>query len=308
MRKLIIDTDTASDDAVALIMALKSKDIQIEAITTVAGNVPVNVATRNALATIEVAGDKRPPVYVGADKPLVRDLFTSTFVHGADGMGDKDLIHPTIKEESGYAVDKILEIVEKNANDIEIVSIGPVTNIALAILKDRKIMSKVSRIYSMGTAGMGKGNITPVAEFNVIVDAEAYKIMMDSKIPITIIGYDMCVAGALSSQEVTLLKNSGNKVGEFVIETNQSSLDFTQDRHNEDIMIIADSVAMGVYLWRDVVIKSKSASCYVCVIDPPTYGQVIIDDDIEIRNSNAALCEQLNATLFKERMIDLLLS
>lgn len=109
MRKFIIDTDTGSDDAVAIIMALKSPDVKAEAMTTVCGNVPLEQATKNGLMTIEVANGQKPPLYAGAAKPLMRDLVTSVSVHGEDGMGDCDLIHPTIVPENKHAVDAILE-------------------------------------------------------------------------------------------------------------------------------------------------------------------------------------------------------
>ncbi|MCT6817642.1 MAG: nucleoside hydrolase, partial [Lysinibacillus fusiformis] len=128
MRKLIIDTDTGSDDAVALIMALKSTNLKVEAITTVCGNVPIELATKNALMTIEVANGQKPPLYVGAAKPLMRDLVTAVNVHGEDGMGDCHLIHPTLLPESKHAVDAILELIENNPGEVEIVTIGPVTN------------------------------------------------------------------------------------------------------------------------------------------------------------------------------------
>ena len=196
MRKIIIDTDCGSDDAVALMMALKSESVQIEAITTVCGNVPLELATKNALMTIEITNAQMPPLFVGASKPLMRDLVTAVNVHGEDGMGDIDLIHPSLIPEKEHAVDAIVRIVESCPNEIEIVTIGPATNIALAIMKAPLIMQKVKHIYSMGTAGFGRGNTTPVAEFNVYVDAEAYDIMLRSNIPLTIIGFDVCLGDA----------------------------------------------------------------------------------------------------------------
>jgi purine nucleosidase len=120
MRKLIIDTDTGSDDAVALIMALKSANVKVEAITTVCGNVPLELATKNALMTIEVANGQEPPLYIGAAKPLMRDLVTAVNVHGEDGMGDCNLINPTLLPETKHAVDAILDIIENNPGEIEI--------------------------------------------------------------------------------------------------------------------------------------------------------------------------------------------
>lgn len=182
LRKLIIDTDTGSDDAVALMMALLSDNIEVIGITTVCGNVPLDLATKNALMTSEIC-NSQVPIFAGADKPLFRNLVTAVNVHGNDGMGDCDLIHPTTKPANGHAVDFILETVKSNPDQIEIVALGPVTNIALAILKEPETMKKVKHIWSMSTGGFGPGNTTPVAEFNVFVDAESFSALLNSEIP-----------------------------------------------------------------------------------------------------------------------------
>ena len=258
MRKIIIDTDCGSDDAVALIMALKSDRIKVEAVTTVCGNVSLDLATKNTLMTIEIVNSETPPVYIGSEKPLYRDLVTAVNVHGEDGMGDCNLINPTIKAENKYAVDAILDIVENNPGEIEIVTIGPVTNIAKAILRAPEKIKKVKHIYSMGTSGFGFGNTTPVAEFNVYVDAEAYKIMLDSGIPITIIGFDVCLGdAALTKNEMELLLNSGKEEAIFSVKCNRSLLDYNLRTCGGYFVDLPDAVAMGVVLWDDIVTEAK---------------------------------------------------
>lgn len=316
MRKIIIDTDTGSDDAVALIMALKSKNIKVEAITTVCGNVPLDLATKNALMTIEITKGQIPPLYIGAAKPLVRDLVTAVNVHGKDGMGDCNLINPTIKAEKKHAVDAILEIVENNPEEIEIVTIGPVTNIALAILKAPDIMKKVKHIYSMGTSGFGHGNTTPVAEFNVYVDAEAYSIMMKSKIPLTIIGFDVCLGdAALNKNDMELLLSSGKREAEFSVKCNNSLLEYNIQKSGRHFVDLPDAVAMGVVLWKDIVLEGNLCYCYTCTMEKEAYGQVIINDGSTLSISegfagntpNATVCKTIDNKLFKERLLDLLI-
>ncbi|MDO3681156.1 nucleoside hydrolase [Paenibacillus ehimensis] len=315
MRKLIIDTDTGSDDAVAIIMALKSADVKVEAITTVCGNVPLELATKNALMTIEVANGQKPPLYVGAAKPLMRDLVTAVNVHGEDGMGDCDLIHPTLVPESRHAVDAILDIVEKNAGEIEIVTIGPVTNIAIAILKAPETMKKVKHIYTMGTSGFGPGNTTPVAEFNVYVDAEAYRIMLNSGIPMTIIGFDVCLGeAALTQDDMDVLLASGKPEAVFSVKCNRSLLEYNIQRCNEPIVDLPDAVAMGVVLWNEIVLEEKWCYCYVCTMEEAAYGQVILNDGSKLAISdgfaghtpNAKVCKTIDNSLFKEKLISLL--
>ncbi|KZE81945.1 hypothetical protein AV654_09745 [Paenibacillus elgii] len=315
MRKLIIDTDTGSDDAVAIIMALKSADVKVEAITTVCGNVPLELATKNALMTIEVANGQKPPLYVGAAKPLMRDLVTAVNVHGEDGMGDCDLIHPTLLPESKHAVDAILDIVEQNPGEIEIITIGPVTNIALAILKAPETMKKVKHIYTMGTSGFGPGNTTPVAEFNVYVDAEAYRIMLNSGIPMTIIGFDVCLGeAALTKDDMDILLASGKPEAVFSVKCNRSLLEYNIERCNEPIIDLPDAVAMGVVLWNEIVVEDKWCYCYVCTMEEAAYGQVILNDGSKLAISdgfagltpNAKVCKTINNRLFKEKLISLL--
>ncbi|MEC0300394.1 nucleoside hydrolase [Peribacillus frigoritolerans] len=317
MRRLIIDTDTGSDDAVALIMALKSTNFKVEAITTVCGNVPVELATKNALMTIEVANGQKPPLYVGAGKPLMRDLVTAVNVHGEDGMGDCNLINPTLLPETKHAVDAILEIIENNPGEIEIVTIGPVTNIALAILKAPETMKRVKRIYSMGTAGFGPGNTTPVAEFNVYVDAEAYSIMMKSGIPISIIGFDICLGeAAWNREDMEFLIECQKEEAVFAVQCNRSLLEYNLQASGGHFVDLPDAVAMGVVLWDDIVIEDKLCYCYVCTTEEATYGQVIVNDGSKLAISdgfaghtpNATICKTIDNQLFKKRLLEILVS
>jgi len=317
MRRIIIDTDTASDDVVAIIMALKSKEIHIEAITTVAGNCNVDLATLNELMTLEITDTYYPPVYKGASKPLYRDLVTATDVHGEDGMGDCDLVHPIRTHQSGNAVDKIIEIVKAYPNEIEIAVIGPATNIALAIQKDPKTMSLVKHIYSMGTGGFGPGNVTPVAEYNVYVDAESYDIMLRSGIQITIIGFDLCLGpAALIEKEMDFLLASNKKEAVFAIECNKTLREFNLKIGNGVQIDLPDPLAMAVLLWDDIVIESVKSFSYTCTKEDITYGQVVIHPEGSeviqthkkfIEPSNTIVCRTIDSRLFKQRMIDLLI-
>lgn len=314
MRKIIIDTDTGSDDAVALMMALKSKDVNVEAITTVCGNVPLESATKNALMTIEVTDGQRPPVYEGASKPLFRNLVTAVNVHGKDGMGDDDLIHPSLKPEKEHAVDAIIRLAAQHPGEIEIVTIGPVTNVALSILKAPEIMKNVKHIYSMGTAGFGPGNTTPVSEFNVYVDAEAYRIMLESGIPVTIIGFDVCLGdAALHQEDIERLLSSGKREAVFAVKCNRSLLEYNLRASGGHFVDLPDAVAMGVALWDDIVLEKCLCHGYVCTQEEAAYGQVILHDGRNLSISegfvhepNAVVCKRIYNALFKERLLDLL--
>ena len=153
MRKIIIDTDTGSDDAVAILMALRDPSVQVLAVTTVCGNVNMEQATINAFRSIDAARTYVPPVYKGAYRPLMRDAVTAENVHGQDGMGDMGLPVPDMQAETEHAVEAILRLVKENPGEIEIVALGPATNLALAMMKDPETMKQVKHIYSMGSGG-----------------------------------------------------------------------------------------------------------------------------------------------------------
>lgn len=316
MRRIIIDTDCGSDDAVAIMMALKSENVIVEAITTIGGNVPLPLATRNALMTIEVSNGQMPPLYMGTEKPLFKELVTAVNVHGNDGMGDMDLIHPATQPQKEHAVDAILKLVETYPHEIEIVTIGPATNIALAIMKKPTVMKKVKHIYSMGTAGFGPGNCTPVSEFNVYVDAEAYHVMINAGIPVTIIGFDVCLGdAALTRKELDILLNSSVKAAEFAVNCNCKLIDYNLTANGEYFLDLPDAVAMAAFLWPEVVIEKKKCYAHVCLENSDTYGQVILNDGRKLaiqegflgKTPNVEVCTKFDNQQMKKYMMDLLL-
>lgn len=274
MRKFIIDTDTASDDCAALMMACMTKNIEIMGVTVVAGNVSVEQAGRNAKMTLEVCGSD-VPVFLGAKQPLMHSRKETISVHGVDGMGDKGLIHPQGGFTPGDAVDYILNTVAEYPDEIELVVLGPVTNIALAILRDRETMSHVKRIWSMGTPGFGSGNATPVSEFNVFIDAEAYKIMLDSGIPVSIAGFDLCVGDIeIDLDELEEIASSSPQ-GAFLKDATVVLLDFNRKTRGQDMIDLPDAVAMAAAIWPETVTGRMNVYCYTCIEDGPCYGQVI---------------------------------
>ncbi len=280
MRKFIIDTDTGSDDAVALLMALLEPNVDILALTTVSGNVPVEQATLNCLMTAEITGrSPMPPVYVGASRPMIRKPVHAHNVHGADGMGDCGLIHPTLKPVEGvHACDAIIKLVEENPDEVEIAVIGPVTNVALAMIKEPAIMKRTKRIWSMGTPGFGYGNTTPVSEFNVYADAEAYRVMMDFGVPVTIVGYDMCtVESSWHMDDIDRLLASGKPVAEYAVKCNAKLLEYATAVWGEKLIDLPDPITIGCMLWPETIKRSIDCVSHVCIgDDPTTYGQVVL--------------------------------
>lgn len=240
---MIIDTDTGADDASALILAAKSPEIEILGITVLVGNVDLEQGTRNALAALEMAGCDAP-VYKGASERYSGEEIHAFSVFGSDGMGDKDLIHPQGEAQEENAVDFILRTVRENPGEVEIIALGPATNIALAMDQDPETMKQVKMIWSMGTAGLGPGNASPVAEFNVYADAPAYRRMLDFGVPVTIIGLDMCDGDAQwTDANFDALSASGD-VGRFITDSFSGIRDFYAQNGSVGLVMNCDSAAM----------------------------------------------------------------
>jgi purine nucleosidase len=170
-RPIIIDADPGQDDAVAILLALASPELDVVALTTVAGNVPQPLVTANALAMCELAGRTDVPVYKGADRPLERELHTAEYVHGPTGIDGADLPTPTTKAKDGHAVDFIIEACLSADDPITICPVGPLTNVAAAIARRPSIVSTIREVALMGGGFFEGGNTTPVAEFNIFLRA-----------------------------------------------------------------------------------------------------------------------------------------
>ncbi|MGL5900837.1 MAG: nucleoside hydrolase [Lactobacillaceae bacterium] len=313
MRKIIIDTDTGSDDAVALAMAMKQKDLDILGITTVAGNCEVYQATKNALMTAEHC-ESHTPIFKGCSDPIFRsERIDAVQVHGTDGMGDLGLINPKAHEKKMHAVDFIIDTVKNNPNEVEIITIGPLTNIALAIAKEPQIMEKVKHYYIMGTSGLGLGNASSVSEFNIYADAESFDILLRrSQVKKTIIGFDVCIENYLNREEITAISEK-NALGKFLMDANHTLINYNIQRMNNYILDLPDAIAVAVAIWPDIILESKEYYATCCCDDIQTYGQVIFNDrtdSLAIEHNypadNVSLIRKINKKLFKQMLYDAL--
>jgi purine nucleosidase len=276
IRTFLIDTDTASDDAVALIMVLRAPDVRVAAITVVAGNVEVQQATRNALYTAELCGSDIA-VYTGAEKPLLRTYENATWFHGRDGLGDHGYPAPRKSAEKLHAVDAILETIEVNPG-IVLVTLGPLTNVALALSKKPELAAKVSRCVVMGGAPCCEGNVTPAAEYNIWVDPEAARIVMRSALPVELIGWQLCRGGAvLGEPEIEQVKAFNTKLADFAVECNSHARTAYKTQSNEDGICLPDPVAMCLAL--DPTVGTEWSEHYVDVETESalTRGMTVVD-------------------------------
>jgi purine nucleosidase len=277
MRHFLIDTDTASDDAVALVMALKYPYVQVEAITVVSGNVNVDQAVQNALYTVELCG-KQVPVYRGAEKPILRSLETAEYAHGKDGMGDIGLSLSGRTPAKGHGVTAIIETIHRFAGNITLVTLGPLTNIALALQQDPSIAGKVKECVTMGGTGQGSGNVTPVAEYNIWVDPEAARVVFESAIPIKMVGWDASLAHAIfNSQEMEDLRNVGTPLAEFCVDIQKVLNKFSVEELNLDGFDLPDPLAMAVALDPAVATETKFLFVAIETESELCRGQTVVD-------------------------------
>jgi purine nucleosidase len=275
-RTFLIDTDTASDDAVALIMALRAPDVRVAAITVVAGNVDLEQATRNALYTVELCGAD-VPVFSGAEKPLLRTYQNASWFHGGDGLGDHDYPAPRQSAQKLHAVDAIIQTIDANPG-LVLVTLGPLTNIALALSKCPDMVAKVSRCVIMGGAPCCEGNVTPAAEYNIWVDPEAARIVMRSGLPVELIGWQLCRADAvLRERDIEHVQAFHNKLAHFAIECNGHARAAYKIQTGADGICLPDPVAMCLALDSTVGIDWSEHYVDVETQSELTRGMTVVD-------------------------------
>lgn len=305
MRKFIIDTDTASDDVIAIITALREPSIDVLALTVVAGNIGIDQAVQNALVAIDVADTYQPRVYKGMGKPLFRDLFTADNVHGADGLGNMFLNIPDIPVESEHAIDALIRLIEENPYEIELVTLGPLTNIAMAALKAPETMNKLKSITLMAGTGLGAGNTTETAEFNVYVDSEALAIVLNLEVPKLFVGWDIIEKRSfITEKDLNDLKNSQSDTAKFAVRCTESLYEYCK-KLGLNGFELADPTAMICAIWPEVMTKCINAYATVETKKDENYGQIFLDQQSSTPNS--VTCIDLDSDLFKTYLFNSLL-
>jgi len=229
-KRIILDTDPGVDDAMAIFLALRSPELKVEAITAVSGNVPLSLTLPNALRLVEIAGRTDIPVAAGAATPLVRRLVTAKYAHGNNGLGGVEFPEPKTKPVAETAVELISRMIRANPGEITIVAVGPLTNIATALIADPSLASKIQSILVMG-GSLNGGNITPAAEFNFYVDPEAARIVFDAGIPLTTVGLNVTNRVQIHEEQVRVLEAAKNPVSQAAGKIMRATLDrFLRER------------------------------------------------------------------------------
>ena len=300
---LLIDTDTASDDAVALIMALRSPQVRVLAITTVAGNVGVDQAARNALYTAELCGSE-VPVFVGEQKPLKREHQSADWFHGRDGLGDHGYPAPRRALEKKHAVDAIVEAIEANPG-LVLVTLGPLTNVALALERDPGIAAKVGRCVIMGGAPCCEGNVTPAAEYNIWCDPEAARIVIRSGLPVELVGWHLCRGdAALHVDDIERVLSLDTPLARFAIECNSRAQEAYFEQTGEHGISLPDPVCMSIALDPSIVTNQTEHFVDVETISELTRGMTVVDRlNVSGNDRNKAIWAELFKQSVKTKVV-----
>lgn len=304
MKRFIIDTDAASDDAVAIIMALRDPSVKVEAITITFGYRPLPIAERNTLIIVEKARSYHPPVFLGIDRPFIRGPLRTGTAHGEDGLGDVGYSDPKIKSEQKHAVDAIIDLVKINPGEIELITLGPLTNIAMAILKDPTAMKGVKKIVMMGGTQLGHPAYTPSAEFNIIADPEAADIVFRFGIPFVLVPLEACFGSAeITEDDLKNLKSFSNETADFCADCNYSLAMHNKRTRNHFAVTLYDAAAVVAAIKPELIEKSYPSKTLVDVFGSLTYGQTVID--IKSKDKNSEIISSINGDGFKQYLFEL---
>ena len=314
-RTFVIDTDTASDDAVAILMALRDPDIEVAAITVVSGNVPVDQGVRNALTTVELC-DSRVPVYRGAEAPLERQATYAEFFHGADGMGDMNYPAPRRQAAKGDAVEALIDTVAAHPG-LVLITLGPLTNIARAVQREPGIVDSISRCVVMGGAACTVGNITPAAEFNLYVDPEAARIVFHSGMRIEMVGWELCRGAAnLDDDDMRRIRAFGTPYADFCLDCNQTALEVNRQLFGDPGIPLPDPLAMAIALEPEICTRRSVHWIEIEAVSELTRGMTVVDAldvsdgeqsaatwaELHRHGRRATVCWEIDVAAWKERL------
>lgn len=311
MRRVIIDTDTAGDDTIALLTTLHH--FKVEGVTITGGNVDFDQEVENALYTIQVANPATyVPVYKGLERPLhatgAQQHRTVEDVHGKDGMGGAFFDQAEQRPETTHAIDFIIDMVKQNPGEIELLAIAPLTNIAMAMKKDPSICKDIPHIYIMGGTNNALGNITAAAEYNFWVDPEAANIVLQSGVPITMVGWDMCVDySIMDDNDHHDINKLGTKGSQFFMDINQVVMKFNKEVHRLPGTTHPDTLLAAIAADESIMTESHDYYVEVETQGKLTRGYSLVDINNRSGNKpNVRVCEAVDRKKFKATLINVL--
>ncbi len=276
-RKIIIDTDPGQDDAVAILLALASPELEVVGIVAVAGNVGLHHNANNALKIVELAGRTEVPVYAGCSRPMRRHLVTAEHVHGETGLNGPDLPQPETPLQAQHGVDYIIDtLMNAEPKTITLCTLGPLTNIAMALIKQPEIAERIAEIVMMGGAYFEVGNITPAAEFNIYVDPEAADVVMRCGAPITMLPLDVTHQIQSTPERLAKILALGNKSGQAVHAMLTFSETFDLQKYGWEGAPLHDPTVIA-YLLRPDLFEGRHCNVTIETASELTIGMTVTD-------------------------------
>ena len=302
MKKIILDCDPGHDDAMAILLAHGSPEIELVAITTVAGNQTLDKTSLNARRVCTVAGIRDVLVAAGCDRPLIRELKTAAYIHGESGLDGPSFGEPTVALDPRHAVDVITESLMHSSGDITLVPTGPLTNIAMAVRKDPRIVEKVQEIILMGGA-YTRGNTTPAAEFNIYVDPEAAAIVFTAGWPLTMVGLDLTHQALATPAVLERIAALGTPVARIAVQLMEFFRETYRRNSGFDSPPVHDPCAVAR------VIDPKVMHCVDAFVAIETHGEftsgmTVTDFSGRLGPTNAQVATKLDVARFWDLMVD----
>ncbi|MFN0194322.1 MAG: nucleoside hydrolase [Aestuariivirga sp.] len=304
-RSIIIDTDPGQDDAVAILLAFASPELEVLGITAVAGNVPLELTQKNARKICELAGRPGTHVYAGADRPLLRKLVTAEYVHGKTGLDGPELPEPSMRLQEAHAVDFLVDtLMERPPGSVTLCALGPLTNVAMALAREPSIAGRIERIVAMGGGFFEGGNVTPAAEFNIYVDPHAARAVFTSGIPITLFPLDVTHQVLTTAKRVERLRQMANKSGPAIAALLDFFERFDEHKYGTDGGPLHDPCVVA-WLLKPELFKGREVNVAIECESELTMGMTVVDWwRVTDRKPNAEVMRQADADGFFELLAE----
>lgn len=300
VRKIIIDTDPGQDDAAAIMLAFGSpEEIDVLGLTAVAGNVPLDLTSRNVRIVCELCGKTDAKVYAGAGKPVARPLITAEHVHGKTGLDGPELSEPVMALQDMHAVDFIIEtLMREQPGSVTLCTLGPLTNIALALEKAPEIAPRIRELVMMGGGFFEGGNITPAAEFNIFVDPEAAGIVFRSGVPIVMMPLDVTHKVLTHKSRVQRIRDIGSRAAIALAEMLEFFERFDVEKYGSDGGPLHDPTVIA-YLLKPELFSGRDCNVEIEIASPLTVGMTVVDWwQVTGRKHNAKVMRSIDADGF----------
>ncbi len=304
-RKIIIDTDPGQDDALAILLALASPELDVLGITAVAGNVPLKLTQTNARKICELAGRPDVKVFAGADRPLMRALVTAENVHGKTGLDGPDLPEPTMPLQQQHAVDFIIEtLLKEESGGVTLCPLGPLTNIAQALIRAPEIAPRIREIVLMGGGFFEGGNITPTAEFNIYVDPQAAQVVLASGVPVIMLPLDVTHKALTTAKRIDRFRAMGTKSGTACVALLEFFERFDEEKYGSDGGPLHDPNVIA-YLLKPELYKGRHCNVSVEIASELTLGMTVADWwGVTDRPKNAFYIRDVNDDGFFDLLVE----